>query len=122
MSNQTITHEMLVEHVKALLDCREATERTCEDAYDFTFKSGIHHDHWEALIELTGWNPNSEADTAVKFDQLAHGSLLYGDQWAPLDSDYWLAVPATHLGTQVNDWGGFKFKRPRVSNLQEIEV
>ena len=123
MSNQTITHEMLEERVKALLDCREATERTYEDAYDFTFKSGIHSDHWEALIELTGWKPNSETDTgAVKFDQLVSGTLKPGDQWAANGTDDWSDVEDGYHGTQVADWGGFKFKRPRVSSTQEIEV
>jgi hypothetical protein len=50
----------LVEHVKALLDCREDTERTYEQAYDFTFKSGPHREHWNALAALTNWTPKPE--------------------------------------------------------------
>lgn len=130
--NYTIAREILEEHVKALLDCRNNTERTYEDAYDFTFKRGPQQEPWDALIELTGWTPKPEANTApiqesevqsgVEFDQLPHGALLYGDQWALLGTYDWSAVPASYLGTQVDDWGGFKFKRPRISNLQEIEV
>jgi hypothetical protein len=42
-------------NIKALLDCREWTERTHQDAYDFTFKSGPHRTAWENLARLTNW-------------------------------------------------------------------
>jgi len=49
----------------------------------------------------------------VTFNQLTGGALLPGDHWSPISGDDWSAVPATYLGTQVGDWGGFKFKRPK---------
>jgi hypothetical protein len=52
----------LAEHVKALLDCREETERTYEQAYDFAFKSGPHREHWNALAALTNWTPKPEEE------------------------------------------------------------
>ena len=49
--------------VKALLDCREWTERTYEDAYDFTFKGGPHRTLWNNLARLTNWMPLPEPPT-----------------------------------------------------------
>jgi hypothetical protein len=53
-------HAELVKTVRDLLDCRDDTERTYEDAYDFTFKSGLHRECWEKLIKLTEWEPVSK--------------------------------------------------------------
>ena len=47
-------YKLLVEAVKNLLSKRAVTDRTYEEAYDFTFKSW-GWDEWDKLADLTEW-------------------------------------------------------------------
>ena len=49
--DQNVRIELLEEAIKALLQKRAETERTYEEAYDFTFKSW-GRDEWNRLVEL----------------------------------------------------------------------